>query len=69
MVGIIVFRIHRIFPLYYLMTFLILLGVHFFVMSFWWKDNIRYSQFALPLVLNQLIIHDSGDYFLQVNKI
>ncbi|CAB3397369.1 unnamed protein product [Caenorhabditis bovis] len=56
-------RVKRIAPLYYLTCFLIIVAIQFFLCDFWWKANYRYSIASLFFVTNQLIIHDSGNYF------
>ncbi|CAO4380343.1 unnamed protein product [Caenorhabditis nigoni] len=56
-------RFRRILPLYYLVIFVTLVLVHLYLGDFWWYTNRRYSLASLFLVTNQLIIHDSADYF------
>ncbi|CAI2353162.1 unnamed protein product [Caenorhabditis sp. 36 PRJEB53466] len=56
-------RFKRILPLYYLIIFVSLILVHLYLGDFWWSTNRRYSLASLFLVTNQLIIHDSADYF------
>ncbi|EGT37049.1 CBN-OAC-24 protein, partial [Caenorhabditis brenneri] len=56
-------RFRRILPLYYLVIFAALVLVHLYLGDFWWYTNRRYSLASLFLVTNQLIIHDSADYF------
>uniref|UniRef100_A0A8R1E2S4 Acyl_transf_3 domain-containing protein n=2 Tax=Caenorhabditis japonica TaxID=281687 RepID=A0A8R1E2S4_CAEJA len=56
-------RFRRILPLYYLVLFVALLTVHLYLGDFWWGTNQRYALSSLFLVTNQLIIHDSADYF------
>lgn len=59
-------RFRRILPLYYLVIFVTLAAVHLYLGDFWWYTNRRYSLASLFLVTNQLIIHDSADYFREV---
>ncbi|EFO99681.1 hypothetical protein CRE_22270 [Caenorhabditis remanei] len=60
-------RFRRILPLYYLVVFITLVLVHLYLGDFWWYTNRRYSLASLFLVTNQLIIHDSADYFREVS--
>lgn len=59
-------RSKRILPLYYLITVITLVLVHFYLGDFFWGTNRRYCLASLFLATNQLIIHDSQDYFSQV---
>ncbi|CAI5447722.1 unnamed protein product [Caenorhabditis angaria] len=58
-------RVRRILPLYYLILFLTTLAVQIFLIEVWWYNNHRYYLSSLFLITNQLIIHDSADYFLE----
>lgn len=61
-------RFRRILPLYYLVIFVSMLLVHLYLGDFWWGTNRRYGLASLFLVTNQLIIHDSADYFREVHS-
>ncbi|KAF1753639.1 hypothetical protein GCK72_020196 [Caenorhabditis remanei] len=56
-------RFKRILPLYFLVVFISVVLVHLFLGDFWWRINWRYSIASLFLVTNQVLIHDSADYF------
>ncbi|PIC25292.1 hypothetical protein B9Z55_018278 [Caenorhabditis nigoni] len=59
-------RFKRILPLYYLITLISLILVHYYLGRFWWDINRRYSLASLLLSTNHLLIIDSRDYFNQV---
>ncbi|CAD6186866.1 unnamed protein product [Caenorhabditis auriculariae] len=56
-------RIKRICPMYYLFVAATMVAVHLWQSDSWWPTNYRYSLASLFFITNQLIIHDSGDYF------
>ena len=60
-------RFKRILPLYFLVVFISVVLVHLYLGDFWWPINWRYSIASLFLVTNQVLIHDSADYFKHVS--
>ncbi|CAH2651350.1 Acyl_transf_3 domain-containing protein [Caenorhabditis elegans] len=58
-------RFRRILPLYYLSVAAITIAVHVCLREFWWDVNRKYSLGSLFLVTNQVVIHDSLNYFQQ----
>ena len=59
------FRIKRIFPLYYLFTLLIFVSLHFFMNSVWWTTNYQYYLSAMFLFVNYRVAWKATDYFAQ----